>query len=344
VSSMDQFSEGKCRGLQSRLELLADMDDSTRDVAIKSFTYMTDYELDDDDGVDPAGPGGGSEASAPGGNGLNQKTKSILISPALIYKEKIEPTNSNSQQTPVPPKKAAIELPSSTTGLPEEDLIRRQKWSCYGSTEVELLVLKNLSTGNEHIAAVAPRNVGVSVRKIDADDGSITSIGIGWLNIVVDAGPSFLDDDEDDEDVEGVPNDERDRQSNPLNSRSPLPQQKDSDQLAPSSSPSPEEVPPRPSQDSIVRTRAQLKKFYEFVGKVGDQMASNVNFLKDTMQDDFVKRSIAAGHKIVDNVPRTVDRTATFVQKMLDRLTGNGGGDGDGDNDRGGGGGRGPGP
>jgi hypothetical protein len=328
------------------------MDASTRDVAIKNFTYMTDYELDEDD--DPQQGGGTSTTTGAGGtNGLNQKTKSILISPALIYKEKVESSsastapNNRNKSNHKNRQYSTIKMPSTPSSsasatLPEEELIKRQKWSCYGSTEVELLVLQNASTGEEHIAAVAPRNVGVSIRKIDADDGSITSIGIGWLNIVVDAGPAFLEEDDDDEEVERADprghrhrDDAKDSPSS-RNQQGGAARQSSNQQRQQEGRPS-EDVPPRPSQqqDSIARTRTQLKRYYEFAGKVGEQMKVNVSFLRETLQDDFARRSTAAGNKIVANLPRTLDRTAAFFHKMIDRWTGSGGGTGGGGGDSG---------
>lgn len=288
LSSEDHGSEGVCRGLKSRLELYSDMNTTTREAAIKDFTFMTDYELDETDA-----------------NSLNQKTKSILVSPALIYKDK-----------------DAVE---STQQLPEEELIKRQQWSCYGSTEVELLVLRNVQTDVEHIAAVAPRNVGVSIRKIEAEEGSITSIGVGWLNIVVDSGPSFVDEDQQEapkrgEQTKPVPaHKERSKPSKAQQSQQPHDQRV------------PEEVAPRPSPGTISRARQSLSKFYDFTLKVGEQMQHNVVWLYENVQDDFPARSYAAGQKIAKNLPNTIDKTAHFMQKMIRRWTG---GDHDDENDQ----------
>lgn len=248
LSSEDHGSEGTCRGLKSRLKLLSDIDPDTREGAIKNFTYMTDYELE--------------EADA---NSLNQKTKSILVSPALIYKDKSGK--------------------ASQSQLPEEEIIKRQRWSCYGSTEVEYLVLKDLESEKEHIAAVAPRNVGVSVRKIEADEGSITSIGVGWLNIVVDAGPSFTAEEEEQE----------------------------------ARPPAVEEVPPRPSPVTIANAKSSISNFVDFSIKVGEQMKANVSWLGENVQDDFPSRTYEAGKKIYANVPRTFERTVGFMGKLIQR-------------------------
>jgi hypothetical protein len=44
-----------------------------------------------------------------------------------------------------------IHMPANEELLPEEELIRRQEWSCYGWTEVDYLMLKNVQTGEEHV-------------------------------------------------------------------------------------------------------------------------------------------------------------------------------------------------
>jgi len=252
ASSEKIGSEGTCRGLRSRLELLSDMDLATREAAIKNFTYMTDFEMDDADASD-----------------LNQQTKSILVSPALVYRD----TNSDGKKK---------------ESLPEEEIIKRQQWSCYGSTEVEYLILRHPKTGEEKIAAIAPRNVGVSIRKIESDEGSITSMAIGWLNIVVDSGPPM--------DSEQSDTDEQD-------ARLPV-----------------DEVAPRPPADSIAAAKATVGKVYTFGGKLLDQMSSNAIWLYGNMQDDFPSRTYAAGAKIVDQFPKTIDRTTRFMGKMLGSL------------------------
>jgi len=323
LSSEERGSEGRCRGLKSRLQLLADLDPSTREDAIKSFTYMTDYELDEDD-------------SDPASSSLNQKTKSILVSPALIYKEdgtaaatssagasagKDAGSRNSDAKSPIPT------TPSST--LPEEELIKRQTWNCYGSTEAEYLVLKNRDTGHEHIAAVAPRNFGVSVRKIEANEGSsITSIGVGWLNIVVDAGPTFVEESE----VDGAKAaDDQQRIQSQQQSRQQPQQEQEQQHDRPMM---PEEVPPRPDSTTLRRAKDSVGKFVDFSGKVAVQMQSNVNWLYHNLQDDFPSRTYAAGQRISNQIPKTVDRTASFMGKMLGRWTGEGGDD---DEDGGGG-------
>jgi len=267
LSSDQQGSEGVCRGLRTRLELLSDMESNTREAAIKDFTYMTDFEIDEDEA-----------------NTLNQKTKSILVSPAIIYEEK----TSSDEQSPK---------------LPEEELIQRQSWSCYGSTDVQYLVLKNQNSGDEHIAAVAPRNLGISIRKIEAEDNSITSVDFGWLNVVVDAAPKEED--------------EKEREAEQ--------QQPNMNRVAPVD----DAVPPRPRSKTIANSKEYAGQFYNFSLKVAEQMKHNSKWLYENLQDDFPARTYSAGEKIITNLPRTVERTGKFMVKIFNRWQGQDDGDGE---------------
>lgn len=285
VSSEDQGREGSCRGVRTRLELLADMEPGSRENAIKSFTYMTDYDMDDEDA-----------------NTLNQKTKSILVSPALIYKEQ-----GDESQKSAP--------------LLEEELIRRQSWSCYGSTEVEMLVLKDEEKGSEHVAAIAPRNVGLSIRKIETDDGNISSIAVGWVNIVVDTG--LIEEEGHGQQHSAQPQRHPTAPVDPESTKHGQ-QTLQADEAMGSNtlSPATPEVPPKPSQDSIQRAKVHLTRFCDFSLKVGDQMKHNVIWLSDTLQDDFPSRFMSSGKKIVAEMPKTIDRTSRYMCKMYDRWVG----------------------
>jgi hypothetical protein len=267
LSSENKGSEGTCRGIRSRLELISDLQINTRDVAITDFTEMNEYVLD------------GESADS-----LDQKTKSILVSPALIYKD------------------------DSVQGkrhlLPEEEIIKRQEWYCYGKTEVEYLVLKDPKSGNENITALTPRNNGMSIRRIEADTGSITNIMIGWLSIVLDT--SFFQESSASETDKGTPGD-----------RSPV-----------------EEMPPKPSQDTLDTAKSAVGKVSAFAVKISaltlDQMQGNAIWLSEQLQDDFPARTSAAGYKIIANLENTVDKTFKYMGKLTGRLWRKGGDDDEG--------------
>ena len=76
--------------------------------------------------------------------------ETALLSQVLIYPNtSVATTTSTTDKKDV---KTPIRPPSS--GLPEEELITSQDWSCYGSTELDLLVLRPQGETEEKIVAV----------------------------------------------------------------------------------------------------------------------------------------------------------------------------------------------
>jgi len=67
----------------------------------------------------------------------NQKVKEVYTSRTMIYKEDPEPVNSSDDAHSKQPK---IQ-PVKSSPFPEEDLIDKTEWNCYGSTQVHYLVL-----------------------------------------------------------------------------------------------------------------------------------------------------------------------------------------------------------
>jgi len=266
--------EGICKGLKSKLEMLYDNNQETvtRAEALKRFTTMTaDFDLDFEDGA------------AASNSELHQQAKSVLISPALIYKDP-EATKRNEND---PLHKDQL--------VPEEELIVHQDWTCYGSTDVEYLVLQDVNTGAKKIAAVAPRTTGISFREIETDDSlrSIVRVGLGWLDIIHDNHSVLVDDDEDHH---------KDSQNNVM--------------------PNVEEVPPKPQVDTLDTAKRSLAKTFDFSCKVAQQMKYNLQWLGNNLQDDFPARTYAAGQKIVAQIPKTVDLTVDFMGKLVKRWTG----------------------
>jgi hypothetical protein len=267
LSSENTGSEGTCRGFKSRLELLSDLQISTRDGAIRDFTEMNEYVLDGDSA-----------------DSLDQKTKSILVSPALIYKDDTA--------------EGKKEL------LPEEELIKRQEWACYGKTEVEYLVLKDPKSGNERISALTPRNNGLSIRKIESDSGAITNIMVGWLSIVLDTSWGFQ------ESSTSETNDNNTNKKGSMDERSPV-----------------NEMTPKPAPDTLDTAKWAVGKMYTVSLKMVDHMQGNALWLSQQVQDDFPQRTTVAGQKIVGNLGNTVEKTFKYMGKLSTQLWRRGEGD-----------------
>lgn len=294
-SNDESQREGSCRGFRSRLELLSDLNVNTRKGALEEFTLWAA-------GGDPSDADAFAETQD--GAELDPQAKSVILSPALIFPDNMSKIvidaakNSSAKKDNKKGKKhdAVIEptdgqnqTPSIDTAscLPEEELIKRQDWSCFGSTQVDYLLLKNPQTGEESIAAVAPRNNGLSVREIHADYGiSISCYGIGFLSFIIDWRNEGEGERADDRPVTNLP----------------------------------EKVPPKPSTDAIASAKESAIHAVNFTSKVGQHMVANVNWVVQACGDDFPARTLATGKSILYEMPATIERTGKFMSRLLGRM------------------------
>ena len=300
ATSLDSHEGGVCNGFKSQLEVLYNeqQESLTRAEALKRFTSMNaEFELDPTAG----GHDHGGDDDMYGG-GLHEQTQAVMISPALIFKDQ----DLMDQQEPIEDKnqrKAPVvvnPLLNQHNILPEEELIHQQEWHCYGSTEVEYLVLEDIQTGERKITAVAPHNTGISRRTIESDDAirSITRIGLGWLDIihdnhhVVTAQPSTTSSTTD------ATNSSADDDPESLTTQSFTP-------------------------DEIWTTvRDTVQRTYQFSTTVAEHMQWNSLWLYENVRDDFPRRTYQAGEKIVAQLPHTLQQTATSMRQIVGMITG----------------------
>lgn len=115
MNSENKGSYGTCRGFQSRMERVANMVPDTREGAIKKFLDASSdlgTYVDSDDSSD-------------------QKVKEIYTARTMIYKE------DDKWEADKTPRIQAVK-PSP---FPEDELINKTEWSCWGSTSVHYLAL-----------------------------------------------------------------------------------------------------------------------------------------------------------------------------------------------------------
>lgn len=177
VSSGNKFREGTCRGFQSQLQHLTDMEVQTRSQALQDFTQWASGE----DGVPVGGGLDGEEELHPAAR---------LVSPVVIH-----PTESETQKNKTIESIEEQEtMVVNSSLIPEEELVKHHDWQCYGATKVSYLQLKDVKTGTTHTSAVAPVNDGLSIREMEAADSAnenekhcVTYYRFGWLSVVVDS-------------------------------------------------------------------------------------------------------------------------------------------------------------
>ncbi|KAG7360086.1 hypothetical protein IV203_035185 [Nitzschia inconspicua] len=133
-----QHSAGVCRGVQSQLEHIDQWRTMTRDDAISIFqTKSSDYyqDADKDAGINPldpatAGPATPAPSGGPSSDGgaHAQALQAVYLSNVLVYP--------NSEDDDVEKNKKVLKRSNNLT-TPE-----LEEWRCYGSTEIDLLVLR----------------------------------------------------------------------------------------------------------------------------------------------------------------------------------------------------------
>jgi hypothetical protein len=243
---------GACRGITSQLEILENQGLMTRAEALKRFSTMSeDVTPEDEEGGD-----------------LQQQA--IYMSPVLVFQNK-SLTDASKQER-----------------LPTEELIKRETYEGYGSTEVEYLMLEDTTEPKQkHFVAVGPRNTGVSFRQIDTEDSvrQITRIGLGFIQIIFDSNTTI----------------------------------DDASSQVPSATAAhhPEQRPPTMTLD---HNKERLLQFWGFCTKVAEHTQMNAEWLADNLQDDFPRRTYQAGTRIIAELPRICQKTAANMGKIIRRM------------------------
>mmetsp|Transcript_11993 Transcript_11993/g.30416 ORF Transcript_11993/g.30416 Transcript_11993/m.30416 type:complete len:379 (+) Transcript_11993:158-1294(+) len=174
----NKASAGVCYGIQSTLEHIDHWRLSTREEAIKQFEYKSSLGIGsgEDDyynsaGNDPSDDFGASSAHA---------EQAVYLSNVLLYPPPATEGEDHDDDADQPRKRNRMKetmvsrknTDGSTTITPQQE-----NWSCYGSTEVDLLVLRPQNAKDESIVGVASYCApGVTVRDLAI---SPTNIGIG---------------------------------------------------------------------------------------------------------------------------------------------------------------------
>ena len=224
------------------------------------------------------GEGNRSEAAA--------KNKSILVPPMLVHKDTTsaatttleKPGTTDAEKLDETNKKEPklVRRHPSTTSY--EELIEQEKWSCYGSTQVDYLLLKNVKTGDETVAAVAPHTMGLSVRSLQMDHDTTTTISsLGSFSVILS------------KEVE-ADNDEEDEEQ------------------------------PFESVQPFEAVQASSERAFKFSTKVAEHMMHTLTWLYHNVQDDFPARTIASGKRIVHQIPKTAEQTASTLSMLVRRM------------------------
>ena len=165
-----------------------------------------------------------------------------------------------------------------------------EEWSCVGSTEVDLLVLRPQHSKEESIVAVSPYCApGMTVRDVSNPTlgrDRTSTIRLGLVEIVYQS--SVTEDDPEEE--------------------------------ANTAADSKQNVPNRSKKPSIPSTQtavATTQKFYSAGKNILKHMQINAELLYQATQEDFANRTYQASQRIVQECGKTLDRMNGLLKKIV---------------------------
>jgi hypothetical protein len=199
-----------------------------------------------------------------------------------------------------------------------------EEWSCYGTTEVDLLVLRHVTSGKtkedepleETIAAVAPYTApGMQVRDITSSTlgkERTRTIRLGILEIVYSTAMDAAEQEESEMSSQHrrrgkKQQDHKEEQGSNTGSR--VEEKEDADASSPLSTPA---------------------RVYQAAQTIAKHMEINAKLLYESTQDNFPERTYEAGQRIYEELPHTLNRTIEMMKKMANFF----GGDGDNDDSK----------
>jgi hypothetical protein len=243
---------GTCKGIQSQLEHIDHWRLTTRDEAIRVFQQKS--------GEHEAPSRGNAIQQQDNNTAAAHSLKVVNISNVLVY-----PSSGKDEKNPV-----------------LEDG-RKEDWKCYGSTEVDLLVLRPEDSKQETIAAVAPYCApGSTIRDVASPTlgrDRTTTIRLGVLEILYQ---SAVADDEEDSPV----GDEANKATAP---QSPTAKQ----EISPFST-----------------------RMWNSSSNVLNQMKLNAQLVYQATQEDFPQRTYNSSERIIQEFSKTWERTTSLMKRV----------------------------
>lgn len=303
---------GICHGIQSQLEHVDHWRTTTQDEAIQWFQHKAAWN----DGAAQAAAASSSSPDDSGGASAAEAhaLQTVHVSNVLVYPTTTTTTKTSStasQSTPSPPS-------------------QEEEWSCYGTTEVDLLVLRPLKSKEETIAAVSPYcSPGMTIRDVILPDSSNTNtikdrtstIRLGVVEILYQT--SMEEDDEDEQEEEEEIQEVTASSSTKADDSNTS---KDSATVATDDKPKTRKTRRKKTRSGDISDDGEEQeqqhlgfptRFWNSGQSVWKHMQINAHLLYQATQEDFTNRTWEAMHKIVQEFPKTRDRTLELMRKVI---------------------------
>lgn len=319
---------GICHGIQSQLEHVDHWRTTTEEEAIQWFQAKAAWN--EGSTTTPAGPGGApaTASDAAGvGNTAAHALQTAHISNVLVYPSQLQQqppsssNNDNNNKYKNPHSQKLVAFAKNPSILPPT----KEQWGCYGSTEIDLLVLRPQHSKEEKIVAVSPYCApGMTIRDVTLPDTQgkerTSTIRLGILEILYQ---STMEEDEDEEEEEVDELEDHDKVDDmaATNTATTTPtSNKDEEAMEePVSNKSKKKKKRKQTNDDddAESNKSFTTKFWKCSQNVWKHMQSNAHLLYQATQEDFVSRTMEASQKIVQEFPKTRDRTLNLMRKVI---------------------------
>lgn len=261
---------GVCQGFQSQLEHVDHWRLCSKEEAVQVFQQKS---IDDEPPPD-------ATTSAQDATTTAHALQNIYLSNVLVY----------------PSSKDEEEGSSKTTKPPKEP--QDEQWSCVGTTEVDLLVLRPPNSKEESIAAVSPYcSPGMTVRDVSTPTlgrDRTSTIRLGIVEIVYQSSMTEEDLEEEEE---------------ASSSSSPAPLSSDKKQQSLQQESNKNTTEPK---ESI----SKLTKFSNAGTGILNQMQINAQLLYQATQEEFPQRTYQASQRVIQECHKTWDRMGGLLKRI----------------------------
>ena len=300
---------GICQGIQSQLHAVEHLRLGTRDDALQYFQQKSALgSIDNDHEPGRAGAPDASVAGGPGGAGA-EALQTAYMSNVLVYPNTPAMTSSEKDDDGEKEKEKMI-VKRSKPKEEESDSGTEETWSCVGSTEIDLLVLRPENSNEEEIVAISPYcSPGMTTRDVATPTlgkDRTSTLRLGFFEIVY---VSSVIDDEDDLEEE---------QDQILNSKT-----NDTATTTDNNN----KINPKVPATNTTRRRTTTKerqqsksmpiKMYNSASNIWNHMQINARLLYEATQDDFTNRTLTSSKRIIKEFETTKNRTIGLMKRVL---------------------------
>lgn len=334
ASSEEVGSHGLCRGIQSQLQHVRDLPpaiskEESLQTFLQSYYSMSSQSSTDFVSMIESTGNNNKNKDKQKRNGPTNSIDDILQVPVIVYPtvtvtETATETANNNSSTQVPTLKETLTDNNPSHHDDHDDDTVWHDWACYGSTSVNLLVLRNTVDGTEETLAVAPINdFGFEIRDVGSPEQQVGEMvctaHVGPIQILMENRYELEELPESKQTPTSTQQANQDGKARPKHSHQ-------EQRIKHTTTPNVNEINSQGAQGDNHPTRNTSISAMTFIRfghsafayseKIVTAMKHNAVLLKDAVRDDFPNRCLQSSGRIIGQFGKTIETTTAFVQKI----------------------------